>query len=328
MDKKPTPPPSSKLPVTGPTKSASEIYFDSIFFQKIWPKLMGDEASVPDLTAAKGNPEAMARTLWASMGPFIDRLIEKHALPISRQPEQTDIQFFESLVAAMYKLDRKATTSDRTPQWNAWPSAAMKTGATNCSFGSQVLGHVLRNAGYQVEYGMPGPMSHAVIFARDRENNIFYLDQANGVTARVVGEETADGIRAYRIETDLDAIPFRLVPVCTLEQSTFTTVSNLGSLRQEAVTDGKTGALSQAGALMGTYDITPRKDDPAEEADANMQYSDNAIRMIIPEWEGLYAKPEWQKEHEESSWRIRESIARKEKAQAENALKLKCSTGR
>lgn len=323
LDKKSTSSLSVEPPVVEPTRSTSEIYFGSMFFQKIWPKLMGDESAVPDLTAAKGNPEATAQTLWASMGPAIDRLAERHALPVQRQPDQTDMQFFESLVAAMYKLDCKETTPDRTPQWNAWPSAAMETGATNCSFGSQVLGHVLRNAGYQVEYGMPGPLSHAIVFARDGENNIFYLDQANGVTARVVGEEVVGGIRAYRIETDLDAIPFRLVPVCTLEQSTFTTISNLGSLRQEGVTDVKTGALSKAGALMSAYDVTPRKDDPTEEAYANMQYSDNAMRMIIPEWDGIYAKPEWQEEHDESSRRIGESIARREKAQSENAPEIK-----
>ena len=268
-----------------------EKYFQEIFFQKVWPKLTGIE-NIPNINDVQGNPEKIAGRLWESLAPALDAYITKYNLPVTKDARQTDDEYFSALVAKMYQLNERVAGHGG---WeNVWPKTAIEIGATNCALGSQVLGRALQKAGYEVEFGMPGPESHAVALAKKSDGRKVYLDQANGVMVDIAGEQSVHGVKAYRIETDNKNIPFRLIPVCSLEKSTAATVWNLASLRKSAASPREGRFHTQALKLMDRFGL-----------DWKISYGDWAKRTILPEWKGLLRRPEWKKEQEESSARIR-----------------------
>ncbi len=79
----------------------------------------------------------------------------------------TDTEYFELLVDKMYGHNMTVRRQDKElMKWSMWASVANETGTTNCSLGSQVFLRLLENAGYGVEYGTPGPLTHSIAFAK------------------------------------------------------------------------------------------------------------------------------------------------------------------
>ncbi|OIP97151.1 hypothetical protein AUK40_03840 [Candidatus Wirthbacteria bacterium CG2_30_54_11] len=243
----------------------------------IWPHICGQELGVP---VDMHDPQMLAAGFWKTLIPQIDAYIERYSVPIERSEGISDECYFQSLVSALYELDQR---NIQGLKWSAWPAVALDTGVTNCSLGAQVAGQVLRRAGYEVEYGMPGPLTHAVIFVRDADGTVFYLDPANGVTAKATAGGHIGTVTCYQIETEDERIPFRLVPACSLEQSVATTVWNMASLR----------ASGEDAALVERLQI-----------DGQAPYGDWARKYILPAWAELEADPRMQREYEESGRRI------------------------
>ena len=246
-----------------------------------WPHICGQEL---DASFNLDDSEMLASALWNTLTPQIDAYIKQYGLVTGKNMAISDEMYFQSLMTAMYQLNQGNMEASA---WSAWPAVALDTGVTNCSLGAQVAGQALRRAGYAVEYGMPGPLTHAVIFARDAGGAVFYLDPANGAIARVTAEGQIGTVTCYQIETDDERIPFRLVPTCSLEQSVATTIWNLASLR----------ASGEQVQLAERLQI-----------DGQAPYGDWARDHIIPVWKGLASDPRMQREHEESGRRIGGSL--------------------
>ena len=269
----------------------AEFYFQETFFIEVWPKMCGTE--VGDISEQFKDSRQLAETLWQSMISTIDQYIIQNNFTLDLKV--TDGQSFRALVDKMYTINQQNATQT---EWSAWPVVSLETNVTNCSFGSQVLGRILQKANYKVEYGMPGPMSHAVIFAEARDGKIYYLDQANGVAVEVAGVLDVDGIKAYRIETEDEKIPFRLVPVCSLEESTANTIWNLNSLRQTAIFDKEDGIKdNMAQRLVQEFGLN-----------SDINYSSWAIDHILPKWKNIRNHPTWQKETIESGQIISQAM--------------------
>ena len=150
-------------------------YFKTIFFSKIWPKLGGRKLS--NINFSLLNPMEFSKVLWESFVPMIDQYIFINKLWLKKGKRQRDINVFDTLVTKMYAINQ--LNSEEGKWYDSWPVTAIEKGPTNCSLGSQVLGRILQQSGYEVEFGMPGPISHSVIFARAKDGKIHYLDPAN-----------------------------------------------------------------------------------------------------------------------------------------------------
>ena len=89
-------------------------------------------------------------------------------------------------------------------------------------------------------------------------------------------------------------MPFRLVPVCFLEESTATSVWNLNSLKKAAqldTVDGYTSTTAQT--LVSRFDVE-------DEIDYGSWARDN----ILPRWKKMETRPVWQEEMKSSGERI------------------------
>lgn len=223
-----------RSPFEQPSVGDPESYFREDFFRESWPRLLITVERPIDLSGIE-NPQKRAKAMYDSLMPSLDTYIEKYDLPVIKRGEETDAQFFTRVCDAMYTLN---TRNEANKGWrDCWPSTAFKIGRTNCALGSLVLARALEMAGYnreELEFGMPGPMSHAVIIAKGR----YYIDPANGVVLNVRQGEIIDDIKTYEvIETAdiqvMDKVPFRLIPVCTVEQGIAPLIWNIGSMLSE-----------------------------------------------------------------------------------------------
>lgn len=265
-----------------------ESYFQNVFFKEVWPKLMAVPTETVNVEEIGNSPEQLVLNLWESLVPSLDAYIEKYELPTNKNESQTDEEFFNDLLARMQELNQGEKGT-----WSCWPERAMETGAANCALASQVLSRVLEQAGYNPEYGWPGPLSHAVVFAEGENGQKHYLDPRNGVSAEVVEEVNIHSVKAYRIETDNENIPFRLIPVSPKEYSVATQIWNLSSMKRKA--EGK-DSNSVTVELTNRYDTW------------NIPDAKWAKERILPTgWNDLLKYPEWKKEQEESSIHIQQS---------------------
>lgn len=266
----------------------TEFYFQKIFFHRVWPELTGVELT--DVSAILENPRQLSEILWHSMLSAIDKYIKRYGLEVNTKEE--DINKFRDVVEKMHTINQLNLKEGKW--YDCWPVTALEKGPTNCSLGSQVLGRTLQQAGYQIEYGMPGPMSHAVIFIRAKDGRRHYLDSANGVTVEVGEEIEINGIKAYRIETKDIRVPFRLVPVCSLEESTASSIWNLNSLKKATEFDLQDGIeASNAQELMLRFGL-----------DKNIDYGSWARESILPRWGKIETLSVWKEEMKASGKRI------------------------
>ena len=214
-------------------ENGKEKFDEKIFFENTWPNLLCAESKSIDLTGID-NPQERAEILYSNVIPSLDAYIKKFSLPIIKKNEETDEAFFTRICSAMDNLNSE--NKEKESWRDTWPSTAIEIGRTNCSLGSLVLGRALELAGYdrdEIEFGLPGLGSHAVIIIKNK-----YIDQANGVVVDVVKDTEVDGIKTYQVQVPDEAdeklmmlLPFRRIPVCTLEQGVNGLITNLGSMR-------------------------------------------------------------------------------------------------
>lgn len=209
---------------------AKKHMFPKSFFEKTWPKtLVGGESKIE--VTGNESPEQLAEKMYEDLKPSLDAYIKKYNLPVEKLPNESDEAFFTRVVKTMYDLNEK--NREHKGWMDCWPSTALEVGRTNCALGSLVVARVLEKAGYvdDVHYGFPGPMTHAVIITKGK-----YLDPANGVVLDVVEDKKkVDGISTYWVIEIADAeimekVPFRRIPVTTVEQGVAPLVTNMGSM--------------------------------------------------------------------------------------------------
>jgi len=266
------------------SKSQIKNFFKDEFFLKIWPRLGGKKISWALFESQ--TPINKATMLWNSLTPSINLLFKKISLPLRNDPNETDENYFKRVTSKIYEKNLKLDSIHQ--KFSIWPSVALETGGANCSLSSQAQGLFLQKLGYKVEFGLPGPMSHAVIFVEDRERDKYYLDPANGTMCKVVGEEEIEGIKTYLIKPEDERIPFRRVPVCSLEESIATTIWNLASLKQDAVNNVESASLVKRFGV-----------------ERDIPYGDWTLDNLLPTWRKLKQHPVWEQEERESSERIR-----------------------
>jgi len=116
------------------------------------------------------------------------------------------------------------------------------------------------------------------------------------VVVPLSGLLTIDGIKVYRIDGEsLDSgerekVPFRLVPVSSVDKGTVALISNLGPL----ISDSKNS--EQSAQLVNRFNVNP------ELWYGNLAY-DNLLLSNLNQ-RSMMAQPEWQQEREASSKRI------------------------
>jgi len=272
----------------------TELFFNKVFFQQVWPKLLGRNPDLDVSSVLNGEPSKAATAPWESMAPALDAYVQKFNVPTAPGEGEDDERFFDRLVQHLYALNPSSEAS----KLNSWPSVAMKNGVTDCFLGAQVMGRVLQQSGYEVTFGTPGPLSHAVIFAKDKKSGTaFYIDSANGVVTPVVSEETIGGVKAFRIDPTSDdartRIPFRLVPVLPLQESVRSSVMNLGNPKTEIKYDPTNPQLLK---LVHDFEIEPQ-----------VQYGNWSVQHLSPIVENILNDPAWKTEANESGQRIKES---------------------
>ncbi|PIN81702.1 hypothetical protein COY33_01940 [candidate division WWE3 bacterium CG_4_10_14_0_2_um_filter_42_7] len=268
----------------------SETYFNESFFQEVWPKLLCTEEAGVNLTGVE-NPQKRAEEIYTGLVPSLDTYIEKYLIPTSKEAAETDEAFFTRVCSAMFTLNFKNRASKG---WqDCWPATAIEVGRTNCTLGSLVLARALENAGYsrnEMEFGMPGPISHAVVIAKSK-----YIDQANSVVVDVTRSADIDGIRTYRVVesddvTTMEKIPFRRIPVCAVEQGVAPLIWNLSSMINR--NDGSAKVLTERLGL-----------------DKSRSYADWARdNLLSKNWENkrMENQPEWVKEKQEVAVRFKQ----------------------
>ena len=260
-----------------------ETNFSPKFFSETWPKLGGVE--VADSVIAASSPKERCTILWNSLTPSLELLGRQFNLPFTKTLGESDGDFFRKINEALHCDDEHIDNNQQ--KMSIWPSVAKETGLINCTLGSQIEGYVLEKAGYGVEFGMPGPMSHAVIIAEDEAGEKFYLDSANGIIEKISGVKVIGGVKTYLIETNDPRIPYRLIPVCALAESVATTIWNLASLREDAKTNSEFVKYAEGFGVQ-----------------EGMAYGDWALYNLLPRWSNVAQHPEWLKEKQESSERI------------------------
>ena len=268
-----------------------EQYFNDELFVEVWPRLTGTEPiNITDFETPDEKTEAMHRNVV----PALDSYIDKFQIPCEMETDETDSEFINRLVTNLYEMNQKVSGDFG----DSWPATALELGRLNCSLGSLVVARALERAGYptdEIEYGWPGPLSHAVIVAKN-----MYIDQTNGVVAPLAGFSTIDGIKTYKIDVEGLAdvqklnIPFRLVPISSVDKGTVSQISNLGPL----ISDAKTNEHSAL--LVRKFGLNP------ELWYGNLAY-DN---LLSPNWNQrrMMAQTEWKQEKATSSKRISEGI--------------------
>ncbi len=204
--------------------------FPQSFFENTWSHTLIGQESTIDVT---GNESAyeLAEKMYAELVPSLDAYIEKYDVPAEKLPDESDEAFFERVNDTLYNLNEANVDSKG---WrDCWASTAIDIGRTNCALGSLVVARALEKAGYEdddVQYGFPGPMTHAVIIAKGK-----YIDQANGVVLDIEKDSIVDDIQTYRVVEHPDAekmekVPFRRIPVTTAAQGVAPLVWNMGSM--------------------------------------------------------------------------------------------------
>lgn len=206
--------------------------FEKEFFENTWVKLTGQIIDIKNFRTANIKTEY----LWKSVISALDKYIDQNKIPHNKG-NKSDLELFKFVVDWMYKLNNKVPAC-----WSdCWPTTALEINRTNCALGSLVLARALIRAGYQensIEYGSPGPLSHANIFIDN-----YYLDQANGVVVPTRGTKIVDSIKCYLLDVDETdpkisfKVPFRLVPATSINKGVYTLISNLDPLIIE--TSGK-----------------------------------------------------------------------------------------
>lgn len=264
-----------------------EKYFNEELFVEVWPKLTGTEPlNITDFETSDDKTEAMHR----SIVPALDKYIDMFQIPNEMGVNESDDEFFNRVVGTLYGMNQNTPGNFG----DCWPTTALELGRLNCSLGSLVVARALERAGYptdEIEFGWPGPLSHAVIVTKNR-----YIDQTNGVVVPLSGSLTIDGIKVYRIAGEsLDSgerekVPFRLVPVSSVDKGTVALISNLGPL----ISDSKNN--EQSAQLVNRFNVNP------ELWYGNLAY-DNLLLSNLNQ-RSMMAQPEWQNEREASSKRI------------------------
>ena len=256
------------------------------FFDDTWPELLG--------TTYRSEPSEISNTLETmhdEMKPALDAYIDKYNLPIEKNPGETDVEFFNRAVSAMFNLNEK--NIEHKGWKDCWPSTAIEIGRTNCALGSLILAHILEKAGFEesnLQYGFPGPMSHAVVIVETVEN-MFYLDQTNGIVAKVAPGENVDGIETVTInpanESEKEKIPYRTVPVTKIANGVAPIIWNLGSMQRREGPDNE--------GLATRFNLSP-----------DMNYSTLGRDLLGPNWnqKQMLEQETWANEKTESDNRI------------------------
>jgi hypothetical protein len=198
--------------------------------QDILPKVLIHSQNVEFI---EGDVDENRKNLWKAIGPSLDELAEKFQLPKQKPNEMTDVGYFKFLVEKMFRQSSSVRRKDKElPKWSVWPAIAMETGAANCSLGSQIVLRLLENAGYDVEYGTPGPLTHAVAVAKSGSDT-YYIDPTNRIVEKVAETTEVDGVKVYILKTDAFSCPFEAIPAFPPEFSVVATIANLQALQSE-----------------------------------------------------------------------------------------------
>jgi len=251
-----------------------------IHLQKdVLPKVFIDEQKVKFI---EGDTEKNRKCLWEALGPSLDVLIEKFQLPKQRPEGMTNLEYFESLVNTMYRLNMNVRRTDKElVKWSVWTSVANETGATNCSLGSQVFLRLLENAGYEVEYGTPGPLTHSIAFAKSGED-FYYIDPTNGIVEKVAETIEVEGIKVHVIKTSNFKCPFEAVPAFPPEYSVVATISNLQALQSENDRPAHSEFVTN---LASRFNMT-----------GNRRYQQWVTQNLFPDWDKLTKSEFWKEE--------------------------------
>jgi hypothetical protein len=199
--------------------------------EDILPRILVEPVGPEDIEFVDKDVERNREKLWEALKPSLDVLIDKFQLPRQKPEEMTDVEYFDLLTRKMCKQIMSVRRKNpELVKWSSWPAVANETKATNCSLSSQVFLKLLEDAGYEVEYGAPGPLSHSVVFAKSGED-YFYVDPTNGIVEKVAKITEVDGIKVYMLRSDGWRLPYEAVPVFPPEFSVASTISNLGALQ-------------------------------------------------------------------------------------------------
>lgn len=262
--------------------------FEQDFFDKPWTSITG--VTINGIENLKTSDQK-TRYLWDSISSSLDNYIDSHKIPHDKLENETDMEFFIRLITKIYTLNQQTTGCWR----DCFPKTAQEVHRANCALGSLIVARALIRSGSnenELEFGFPGPLSHAVIFSKG-----YYLDQANGIITSIKDEINVNGIKTYRLEvdeTDSDIslkIPFRLVPAASVDKGVITLISNLDPMIQDAVNGN-----AEAQELVRRFEINQDK-----------KYSQYAYGVLMkPSWNPalLMTNPVWQQELAESSQRI------------------------
>jgi|GEM_PF-2104934 len=247
--------------------------------QDIFPQVLIEQKSVEFV---EGAVDRNRQALWETLKPSLDVLIDKFELPRKKPEEMTDVQYFEFLVDKMYGQNMTVRRLDREQvKWSVWPSVANETGATNCSLGAQVFLELLDTAGYDVEYGMPGPLTHSIAFAKSGED-YYYIDPTNGIVEKVAETIEVDGIKVHVLKTDNFKCPFEAVPAFPSEYSVVATVSNLQALQSEHDRPNPSEFVATLETRFGLVE--------------NQHYLEWVKQNLFPEWDKLTTDEFWKEE--------------------------------
>jgi len=237
-------------------------------------------------------PEEKACHLYDALIPALDTYIEKYKVPTEPKPNETLRDFLSRITERMYGLNQQHEKC-----WgDAWPTTALDIGRTNCAYGSLILARAINRAGVPIEsidYATPGPLSHAAIIVDG-----LYADQTNGVVVPASKAGFVGNIKCYKLNLSgvsaeaADKVPFRLVPVHSVPVGIRSLVSNLDPLIEDSGEGG-----------IDAVDLVNRFGIGGEQI-----YAKYAFEYLMPKgwtWQEMKTHPEWQKEYEESSKRIK-----------------------
>ncbi len=255
--------------------------------QEIMPNIMITQSSVELVTDAI---EENKKALWEGLAPSLDVLIDKFQLPREKDPHITDIEYFEQAVQTMYAQNMAVKAQNpEAVKWSIWPTVASETGAANCSLGSQVFLRLLSSAGYQVEYGTPGPLTHSVAFAKSGDD-YYYLDPTNGIVEKVAESTDVDGIKVHSMKTDKFECPFEAVPAFPPESSVVATISNLQALQSENERNVHSDFVE---SLATKLNMTESRN-----------YTQWVTSNLFPEWDTLKRSDYWKEETKKVSEKL------------------------
>lgn len=232
----------------------------------------------------EGAVDENRKNLWKAIGPSLDKLAEKFQLPKQKPDDMTDTEYFKLLVEKVHRQNSAVRRQDKElPKWSAWPAIAMETGAANCSLGSQIILRLLEKDGYEVEYGTPGPLTHAVAMAKSGSDT-YYVDANNGFVEKVAETTEVDGVKVYILKTDDSNCPFEAIPAFPPEFSVVTTITNLQALQSE---NDKTAHSGFVEKVAEWFNINKNR---------HYHYLEWVKDNLFPEWDKLTTSEYWKEE--------------------------------